>query len=69
MNAIKNIEIKINQLTPSMIGELDRFLDYLINKRTVCKPKRLKQDWAGSLKDIKMTSIELQKKALDWRQK
>lgn len=69
MNAIKNIELKINQLTPSMIGELDRYLDYLINKRAVRKPKRLKQDWAGGLKDIKMTSIELQKKALDWRQK
>lgn len=69
MNAIKNIESKINQLTPSMIGELDRYLDYLINKRAVRKPKRLKQDWAGGLKDIKMTSIELQKKALDWRQK
>jgi hypothetical protein len=69
MKAIKNIETKINQLTPSMIGELDRYLDYLINKRIVRKPKRLKQDWAGGLKDIKMTSIELQKKALDWRQK
>ena len=69
MKAIKNIESKINQLTPSMIGELDRYLDYLINKRIDRKPKRLKQDWAGGLKDIKMTSIELQKKALDWRQK
>ena len=69
MNSIKNIELKINQLTPSMIRELDRYLDYLINKRIVRKPKKLKQDWAGGLKDIKMTSIELQKKALDWRQK
>ena len=66
---MKNIESKINQLTPSMMEELDRYLDYLINKRIVRKPKRLKQDWAGGLKDIKMTSIELQKKALDWRQK
>lgn len=69
MKAIKNIESKINQLTPSLIGELDRYLDYLINKRIVRKSKRLKQDWAGGLKDINMTSIELQKKALDWRQK
>jgi len=35
----------------------------------VRKPKKLKQDWAGGLTDIKMTSIELQKSALDWRQK
>lgn len=69
MRAIKNIETKINQLTPGMIGELDHYLDYLINKRTVRKPKKLKQNWAGQLKDIKLSSIELQKLALDWRQK
>lgn len=69
MRAIKNIETKINQLTPAMIGELDHYLDYLINKKIVRKPKKLKQDWAGGLTDIKMTSVELQKSALDWRQK
>ena len=65
MKAIKNIEIKINRLTPGMIKELDHYLDYLIHKRTVREPKKLKQDWAGGLKDIKLTSIELQKLALD----
>ncbi|NJK95775.1 MAG: DUF2281 domain-containing protein [Bacteroidales bacterium] len=69
MRAIKNIETKIKQLTPGMIGELDHYLDYLINRRIVKKPKKLKQDWAGGLKDIKMTSIELQKLSLDWRHK
>jgi hypothetical protein len=69
MKAMKNIESKINQLTPSMIGELDKYLDYLINKKVIHKTKRLKQDWAGGLRDVKMTSIELQKKALGWRQK
>ncbi len=68
MRAIKNIETKISQLTPGLIGELDHYLDYLINKRIGRKPKKLKQDWAGGLRDIKMTSIELQKLALDWRQ-
>jgi hypothetical protein len=67
MSAIKNIETKINQLTPGLIGELDHYLDYLINKRAFRKPEKLKQDWTGGLKDIKMTSIELQKSALDWR--
>ena len=69
MKAMKNIEIKINQLSPGLIEELDHYLDYLINKRIVRKSGKLKQDWAGGLKDIKMTSIELQKLALDWRQK
>ena len=69
MRTMKNIEAKINRLTPAMIGELDHYLDYLINKKIVRKPKKLKQDWAGGLTDIKMTSVELQKSALDWRQK
>ncbi len=69
MRTIKKIERKINRLTPGMIGELDLYLNYLIHKREVRKPRKLKQDWAGGLKDIEMTSIELQKMALDWRQK
>ena len=67
MNALKNIESKINKLTPGMIEDLDRYLDYLINRKVIRKSRRLKQDWAGGLKDIKLTSIEIQKKALDWR--
>jgi 5'-deoxynucleotidase YfbR-like HD superfamily hydrolase len=69
MKAIKDIETKINKLSPGLISELDRYLDYLINKRISHKPRGLKQDWAGELKDIKLSSLELQKKALDWRQK
>ena len=63
MRTMKNIEAKINQLTPAMIGELDHFLDYLINKKIVRKSKKLTQDWAGGLTDVKMTSVELQKSA------
>ena len=69
MRAIQEIETKISQLTPGLMGELDHFLDYLINKKVVQSPRKLKQDWAGELKDITMSSIDLQKKALDWRQK
>jgi len=69
MRAIKDIESKISNLSPALIGELDHYLDYLINKRKVQSSKKLKQDWAGGLKDIKFSAIELQKKALDWRQK
>ena len=69
MRAIINIETKINQLTPGLIEELEHYLDYLINKKIDRKPKKLKQDWAGGLKDIEVSSIELQKLSLDWRQK
>ncbi len=67
MELIKNIELKINQLSPGLMGELDQYLDYLIKKKDIRLHKKLKQDWAGELKDVKMTSLELQKKSLDWR--
>ena len=69
MRAIKNIESKINQLSPGLMEELDQYLDYLINKKVTRRSNRLKQNWAGGLKDIKATSVTLQKKALDWRKK
>ena len=69
MKAIETIETKINQLSPGLISELDHYLDYLLSKRIVRMPKKLKQDWAGGLKDIKMTGIELQKFSLGRRLK
>lgn len=69
MKAIETIEAKINQLSPGLISELDHYLDYLLSKRHVRMPKKLKQDWAGGLKDIKMTGIELQKFSLGRRLK
>ena len=69
MRAIKNIETKINQLTPDLIDELNHYLDYLINKRAARKSRKLSQNWAGGLKGDNYKSIDLQKKALDWRKK
>lgn len=69
MRAIENIETKISRLSPGLISELDHYLDYLINKKVVHKSKKLRQDWAGGLKDVNMSAIELQKKALEWRAK
>lgn len=67
MRMIENIESKINQLSPNSIDELDHFLDYLITKNKNQQSRKLKMKWAGSLKDIKYNSVELQKKAMDWR--
>ena len=69
MKAIKDIETKISRLSPGLMEELDHYLDYLINKRLIVEPKKLKQNWAGGLSDIKSSALELQKKALVWRQK
>ena len=69
MKTVKQIEEKISQLPPEAFDELDRFIDELINKALIQQPGKLKQNWAGGLKEVKMSSVELQKKALDWRQK
>ena len=69
MRALKNIETKISQLSPELIGELDHYLDYLINKKATHRQRKLRQDWAGGLNDTKISAIDLQKKALEWRQK
>jgi hypothetical protein len=69
MKAIQNIEDKILKLSPGLMIELDQYLDYLIQKKSSQKSKKLRQDWAGGLKDIKISAIELQKKALEWRSK
>lgn len=67
MEAIKNIQKKIKRLSPSEIWDLDNYLDKILSEPKNSKRTFLKQDWAGSLKDVKMTSLELQKKALEWR--
>ena len=45
-------------------------MEFLLEKRTGKKQARLRQDWVGVLKcyhDQYYTSLELQKKALEWR--
>jgi hypothetical protein len=70
MSSIKNIERKINKLSPKLIDKLDAYVDFLLSKNPKKTPERmLKQTWAGGLKEYneKYNSIELQKKALEWR--
>ena len=45
------------------------FVDFLLEKPVRQSGKKLRQDWAGALKDFRgqYTSMELQKKALEWR--
>jgi len=52
IRALKDIELKINQLTPDLIDELDLYLDYLINKKNTTKSRKLTQDWAGGLRGV-----------------
>jgi len=69
MKNLKIIVEKIQKLPPSLRGEVENYIDFLLNKKQKNKKRILRQDWAGSLKDIsnEYTSVELQKKALEWR--
>lgn len=59
------IEEKIKNLPPELQKEVNRFIDSLIRK----KKKEPNFSWVGALREYrdKFTSVELQKKALEWR--
>jgi len=70
METIKKIEQKIQELPPYLLEEVD---DFIISKKGKKQKQtgRLKQDWAGALSQFsnQFSSIESQKKALEWRKK
>ena len=59
----------IHDLPPELQQEVRDFIEFLLAKRKRKSGKRLSQSWAGGLKDYRdqYTSLELQKKALEWR--
>lgn len=73
METIKKIEQKIQELPPYLLEEVDDFIDFIISKKGKKQKQtgRLKQDWAGALSQFsnQFSSIESQKKALEWRKK
>ena len=66
---MNRIEELIRQLPPDLQQEVADFAQFLLEKRTKKKTRPLRQDWAGALKEYRnqYTSLELQKKALEWR--
>ena len=68
---MESLEEKIEKLPPELQDEVIVFIEQLIEKkRSKKKGRKLRQDWAGALAKYrdKYTSIELQKKALEWRE-
>ncbi|MBM2811344.1 MAG: hypothetical protein HW416_2103 [Chloroflexi bacterium] len=60
---------RISELPPDLRREVEDFVEFLIAKRGSKRSDRLKLDWAGALRDHRdqYTSLELQKKAMEWR--
>ena len=58
----------IEKLPPDLQQEVKDFIEFLLEKRAKRSKKRLRLDWAGGLREYRdqYTSLQLQKKALEW---
>ena len=64
-----SIDEIMRELPPELQQEVVDFAYFLLEKRKQKYGRKLRQDWAGALKEYRSryTSLELQKKALEWR--
>ncbi|MEW6687162.1 MAG: DUF2281 domain-containing protein [Candidatus Edwardsbacteria bacterium] len=69
MSNQQSIEEKVKELPPERQREVEDFVQFLTAKYAAKSGRKLRQDWAGALKDYcgQYTSLELQKRALEWR--
>ena len=65
----RSLEELVKELSPDRQEEVRDFVLFLLKKQGKKSGGKLRQDWAGALKEYRdqYTSLELQKKALEWR--
>jgi len=63
----KPLEELIRDLPPRLRVEVRTFVEFLLSKRTRPTLRKLRQDWAGTLKAEGYTSVELQHLSSEWR--
>ena len=66
MRTLKDL---VDQLLPELQQEVRDFVEFLLERKVRKRGRKLRQDWAGALRKYRdqYTSLELQKKALEWR--
>ena len=66
---MSNLVEKIKALPPELQRQVEDYVQSLLEKRKEKGLRKLRQDWAGGLREFRdqFTSLELQKKALEWR--
>jgi hypothetical protein len=66
---IKPLDQLLKELPLEVQAEVRDFVEFLIGRRQRKPAARLRQNWAGALADYRgqFTSLDLQKKSLDWR--
>jgi len=65
---MSSLKENIEKLPPDLQEEVKDFIDFLLEKKMHRKQKKLRLSWAGALREYRdqFTSLELQKKALEW---
>jgi hypothetical protein len=65
----KPLEELVRELPADSQAEVRDFVEFLLEKQKRKPAQKLRQNWAGALVDYsgEYTSLDLQKKALDWR--
>lgn len=64
---MQTLEEKVKQLSPELKKEVEEFVEFLL-KKNLPQQQKLRLSWAGGLREFReqFTSLELQKKALEW---
>jgi hypothetical protein len=66
---MKTLEELIKELPVELQQEVQDFASFLFETKVRPKRSKLRMNWAGGLSEFRkqFTSLELQKKALEWR--
>ena len=65
---MKTLEELIKELPPELQQEVQDFARYLFETKVQVRHAKLRMNWAGALSEFRgqFTSLELQRKALEW---
>ena len=65
---MRRIEQLIKELPPELQDEVCDFAEFLLETKVHLGQKKLRMTWAGGLREFRdqFTSLELQRKALEW---
>lgn len=66
---MSEIEEMAKKLPPDLRIQVLNFMEFLLERKKQNRRTTMRQDWAGALRDVRSeyTSLDLQKKALEWR--
>jgi hypothetical protein len=67
--AARPLEELIRELPPDAQAEVRDFVEFLLARKGRKPGRKLRQDWAGALREYRgeYTSLQLQRQALEWK--